>query len=149
MAMRLGGNGAKKTSYPDNSEMNVTPFVDVMLVLLIIFMVAAPLATVNVKVDLPPPTEDQEIIKKKEVNIFISLGISGKIVISDGTNEQETTLAELPGKMADISKGNKQTRVFIRADQEVIYNQVMEMMNLVQNEGYEKVGLVVEGIDES
>jgi biopolymer transport protein ExbD len=146
MAMKLGGNGKKPKGYSDNSEMNVTPFVDVMLVLLIIFMVAAPLATVNIKVDLPPPTDTpQEVVK--ETNIFISLQESGAIFIGDGqSDDKEVPLAELPKAMEDIAKGNKGTRVFIRADQEVIYNDVMQMMNLVKREGYEKVGIVVEEV---
>jgi biopolymer transport protein ExbD len=146
MAMKLGGNGKKLKGYSDNSEMNVTPFVDVMLVLLIIFMVAAPLATVNIKVDLPPPSEPQEVLIK-ETNIFISLQESGAIFIGDGQSEdKEVPLADLPKAMDEISKGNKTTRVFIRADQEVIYNDVMQMMNLVKREGYEKVGIVVEEV---
>jgi TonB system transport protein ExbD (group 1) len=146
MAMRLGGNGKKRKSYADNNEMNVTPFVDVMLVLLIIFMVAAPLATVNIKVDLPPPTDTpQEVVK--ETNIFISLQESGAIFIGDGQSEdKEVPLDKLPEAMEEISKGNKGTRVFIRADQEVIYNNVMQMMNLVKRTGYEKVGIVVEEV---
>lgn len=146
MAMKLGGNGKKPKGFNDNSEMNVTPFVDVMLVLLIIFMVAAPLATVNIKVDLPPPTDTpQEVVK--ETNIFISLQESGAIFIGDGQSEDtEVLLADLPKAMEDISKGNKTTRVFIRADQEVIYNDVMQMMNLVKRTGYEKVGIVVEEV---
>jgi biopolymer transport protein ExbD len=148
MAMKLGGNGKKIKGYADNNEMNVTPFVDVMLVLLIIFMVAAPLATVNIKVDLPPPTPPQENVVK-ETNIFISLQESGAIFIGDGQSEdREVLLADLPKAMDEISKGVKTTRVFIRADQEVIYNDVMRMMNLVKREGYEKVGIVVEEVVE-
>jgi biopolymer transport protein ExbD len=146
MAMKLGGNGKKAKSYGQNSEMNVTPFVDVMLVLLIIFMVAAPLATVNIKVDLPPPT-DQPAEVKKETNIFISIQEDSKIYVGDGVAEdKEVPLADLPKAMDDIAKGNKETRVFIRADQEVIYNDVMQMMNLVKRTGYEKVGIVVEEV---
>jgi TolR protein len=146
MAMKLGGNGKKAKAYSDNSEMNVTPFVDVMLVLLIIFMVAAPLATVNIKVDLPPPT-DQPAEVKKETNIFISIQESGAIFIGDGQSEdKEVLLQDLPKAIEEISKGNRETRVFIRADQEVIYNDVMRMMNLVKRERYEKVGIVVEEV---
>jgi biopolymer transport protein ExbD len=147
MAMQLGGGlgGGHKTRFPDNADMNVTPFVDVMLVLLIIFMVAAPLATVNVKVELPPPTDTP--IEKKEVSIFISMQESGKIFIGDGVTEKEALLADLPKEMEVISLGNKTTiRVFLRADQEVVYNKVMEMMNLVQDQGYEKVGIVSEEV---
>jgi biopolymer transport protein ExbD len=146
MAMKLGGSGKKLKGFADNNEMNVTPFVDVMLVLLIIFMVAAPLATVNIKVDLPPPTDTpQEVVK--ETNIFISLQESGAIFIGDGqSDDKEVKLEDLPKAMEEISKGNKNTRVFIRADQEVIYNEVMQMMNLVKREGYEKVGIVVEEV---
>ncbi|HAH10966.1 MAG TPA: hypothetical protein DCL54_07480 [Alphaproteobacteria bacterium] len=145
MQLGRGLGGAKRSAYPDNSEMNVTPFVDVMLVLLIIFMVAAPLATVNIKVDLPPPTDAPAEVKK-ETNIFISLQESGRLYIGDGVTEEEVSLETLEAKMDEISKGNKETRVFLRADQEVLYNDVIRMMNLVQRRGYAKVGIVVEEV---
>jgi biopolymer transport protein ExbD len=117
-------------------EINVTPFIDVMLVLLIIFMVAAPLATVDISVDLPtstaPPQErpPQPLFLTVKPDLTLTLG--NEVVARDAlgaTLEQET-------------KGDKEARIFLRADRLVSYGDVMEVMNLLRTAGFLKVALV-------
>jgi biopolymer transport protein ExbD len=117
-------------------EINVTPFIDVMLVLLIIFMVAAPLATVDVNVDLPastaaaaPRPEKPAFLTLKE-DLSLSLG-------------NETLPRQGFGQALDrITGGDKETRIFLRADEAVDYGQLMQVMNLLRAAGYLKVALV-------
>jgi biopolymer transport protein ExbD len=154
MAAKLsGGGGGKKFSLGQNADINVTPFVDVMLVLLIIFMVTAPLATVSVKLDLPPakaPPADQP--NKKPV--FISIlpdpaGGPARVFISDvtGTLRQsrlENLSTDLASALAAPNPTNE--RVFIRADKHVKYRDFMDVMNQLQTDGYFKIGLISEEV---
>ncbi|CAG4885162.1 membrane spanning protein in TonB-ExbB-ExbD complex [Georgfuchsia toluolica] len=139
MAIQLGsGAQVKRHSYQQNAEMNVTPFVDVMLVLLIIFMVAAPLATVDVPVDLPPnaaapkppPTEPVYISVQKDGTVFIQ--------------NDHTTIAGLPALIKSYTKGDTETRLFLRGDMHAEYGRLMAVMNVLQRGGYTKIGLVAE-----
>ena len=137
-----GGQGGKTVE--QNSDINVTPFVDVMLVLLIIFMVAAPLATVSIRLDLPPatpPAPDQEI----EEPVYITIQESGQLFIA----ENETSLGALAADVCGaLGGGNcRDERVFVRAQAEVQYNQFMEVMNTLQENGFFKVGLLNEDIE--
>jgi biopolymer transport protein ExbD len=117
-------------------EINVTPFIDVILVLLIIFMVAAPLATVDVNVDLPastaaaaPRPEKPAFLTLKE-DLSLSLG-------------NETLPRQGFGKALDrTTGGDKETRIFLRADEAVDYGELMQVMNLLRTAGYLKVALV-------
>nr|WP_093397461.1 TonB system transport protein ExbD [Halopseudomonas xinjiangensis] len=126
----------KRHNYQQNAEMNITPFVDVMLVLLIIFMVAAPLATVDIPVDLPsnaaapaaPPAEP----------IYVSVQASGALFIQ----EETTSLAALPMMVRNLTSGNLETRVFLRGDQAVDYGTLMRVMNTLQKAGYTRISLV-------
>jgi biopolymer transport protein ExbD len=117
-------------------EINVTPFIDVMLVLLIIFMVAAPLATVDIAVNLPSsaaepqPRPDKPLFLTVKSDLTLALG-----------NEQ--VARELLRDMLDLAaKGDKDARVFVRADKMVPYGEVMEVMNLLRAAGYLKIALV-------
>ncbi|MBP1843089.1 biopolymer transport protein ExbD [Rhizobium petrolearium] len=120
----------------ENHEINVTPFIDVMLVLLIIFMVAAPLATVDVNVDLPAstakpadrPDEPLYLTVKED----LSLNIGNDPVARD----------QLAAALGAVTEGNKDTRIFLRADKAVDYGQFMEVMNLLRDAGYLKIALV-------
>ncbi len=123
--------------YDDNSQINVTPFVDVMLVLLIIFMVAAPLASVNVKVELPPSTARAAKVKDP---VYVSLQASGKVYIGD----IEVKYSEFSARLVSASGNNYNRRVFIRADKTVQYKEVMRVMNVIQDTGFYQIALVAE-----
>ncbi len=120
----------------ENHEINVTPFIDVMLVLLIIFMVAAPLATVDVNVDLPAstakPAERPDEPLYLTVKEDLSLNIGNDAVVRE----------QLAASLDRMTEGNKDTRIFLRADKAVGYGQFMEVMNLLRDAGYLKIALV-------
>ena len=117
-------------------EINVTPFIDVILVLLIIFMIAAPLATVDVAVDLPASTSQQRDRPDKPVFLTIKGDLS--LAVGEDIVPRET----LASVLADATKGNRDERIFLRADRAVSYGDVMEVMNVLRNAGYLKVALV-------
>jgi biopolymer transport protein ExbD len=148
MASKLsgpGGQGGK--TIQQNSDINVTPFVDIMLVLLIIFMVSAPLATVSIKLDLPPATPPTNAEKQKEPT-YISIQESGSIFIADKQTTIETLANDVCAAVGNpTGQGCNQERVFIRAQPEVKYNQFMEVMNDLQKNGFFKVGLLNEDIE--
>jgi len=120
----------------ENHEINVTPFIDVMLVLLIIFMVAAPLATVDVNVDLPGSTATPA--PRPEQPVFLTLKNDLTLALGNDTVERTSFAATLDGKTG----GNKDTRIFLRADKMVDYGELMEVMNLLRGAGYLKIALV-------
>ncbi|HAV51558.1 MAG TPA: biopolymer transporter ExbD [Brevundimonas sp.] len=129
------------------AEINVTPLVDVMLVLLIIFMVAAPLATVSIRLDLPPatpPEPGQEIVEP----VVINIQESGQLYVGVGDVLTETDITRLPVDACAALGGGacQEERVFIRADAEVAYNEFMTVMNTLQQNGFLKVGLMNEDI---
>jgi biopolymer transport protein ExbD len=127
--------------------MNVTPFVDVMLVLLIIFMVVAPLATVSVRIDLPPATPPKD--DKSKPPTFISIQDSGQIFVSFGKSEvRPSSMDRLSYDLAaSLSVPNPTNeRIFIRADRHVKYRQFMEVINQLQQDGYYKIGLIAENL---
>ena len=140
--------GGAKKRFGDNAEINVTPFVDVMLVLLIIFMVAAPLATVNIKMDLPPPdaTPQPQLVEP----VFVSLQDTDEIYIgTQSTGEEKVAWNDWP--TFRITLGNKtghdyKHRIFVRADQKVPYEKVVRMMDEIQDSGYHELALVAEDV---
>ncbi|ENZ82567.1 MULTISPECIES: biopolymer transporter ExbD [Caulobacter] len=138
MAAKLSGGGGDRFNVEQNSDINVTPFVDVMLVLLIIFMVAAPLASVSVEVNLPPAVAKATPNPPKP--IYISIKQSGQIFIGDFP----TTVDEMGQDLAkNIGKRDPaHERVFIRADEKVRYGAFMEVMNTLQDNGFYSVALV-------
>ena len=139
-------SGGKKGRYDDNSEINVTPFVDVMLVLLIIFMVSAPLATISIPLDLPPPDPNQQIVDPVEP-VFVSLQDNGVINVgTQSTGEIQADFSNLPAKIAEKTGGDKERKIFIRADQKVIYADVMRLMDVIDHEGYKNKALVAEDV---
>ena len=143
MGAKLGGPGGGKKTIDQNADINVTPFVDVMLVLLIIFMVAAPMATVSIRLDLPPATPPQPGQPPEEPT-FVSLQQSGALYIG----QQETGLVSLAGDLTRVIGGSNPTeeRVFVRADGDVRYLDFMAVMNALQDGGFYKVALVGEDL---
>ena len=147
MAAKIGHGGGSKFDLGQNSDMNVTPFVDVMLVLLIIFMVTAPLATVSVKIDLPPATPPKDPISKPPT--FISIQDSGQIFVSFGKSDirqssMDKLATDLPSSLGVANPTNE--RIFIRADRHVRYRQFMDVINQLQTDGYYKIGLIAENL---
>lgn len=126
-------------SYRPMAEINVTPFVDVMLVLLIVFMVAAPLLTAGVPVDLPD-AKAKQIQSEDNTPIEISLTSDGKVYIG----KTELALDELTNKLAAMTEGEFDRRIYIRGDQGLPYGQVMGLLGLINAAGYTKVALISE-----
>ncbi|MVA26841.1 TonB system transport protein ExbD [Agrobacterium vitis] len=120
----------------ENHEINVTPFIDVMLVLLIIFMVAAPLATVDVNVDLPASSATPA--KRPDEPVYLTLKQDLSLALGNNTVSRD----RLPTVLDQVSKGNKDTRIFLRADKNVGYGEFMTVMNLLRDAGYLKIALV-------
>ncbi len=125
----------------ENHEINVTPFIDVMLVLLIIFMVAAPIATVDVNVDLPASTAQPE--PRPDKPIFLTVKADHSLALGDDPVAKD----ELAGALDKLSDGDKTQRVFLRADKTVDYDTLMQVMNDLRAAGYLKVALI--GLDQS
>jgi len=132
-----GGRGgyARRQTRP-MSEINVTPFVDVMLVLLVIFMVTAPLLTVGVQVDLPETKAST--IKGSDEPLAVSVKKDGSIYIQD----METVIGEVVAKLVAITNNNRDVRVFVRGDEAVNYGRVMEVMGVMTKAGFRKVALI-------
>ncbi|MGV8928349.1 MAG: ExbD/TolR family protein [Brevundimonas sp.] len=138
-----GGQGGK--TIEQNADINVTPFVDIMLVLLIIFMVAAPMATVSIRLDLPPATPPTSEEPKEPV--YITIQDTGSIFLADRQTTIETLPADVCGALGGGDPACKEERVFVRAQPEVQYDQFMEVMNELQDNGFYKVGLLNEDIE--
>jgi biopolymer transport protein ExbD len=139
MAAKLAGSGGEsRYQVEQNAEINVTPFVDVMLVLLIIFMVAAPLATVSVELKLPDAVTKPH--KNPPKPVYISIQTNGSYYIGD----RPTTLADMGDdlKAAVGARNPADERIFIRADKQVRYGTFMKVMNTLQDAGFYSVALV-------
>lgn len=138
--MPSGGGGRRSTrrSYRPMADINVTPLVDVMLVLLVVFMITAPLLTVAVPVDLPK-TQARSINQDKEP-LVISIDSKSNVYLQEKSME----LDELVDKLKAITNGNPDARIFVRGDQAVAYGRIMEVMGTVSAAGFNKVALVAE-----
>ena len=151
MAVSLGHGATGNKAPSQNSDINVTPFIDIMLVLLIIFMVALPPPTVNTLINMPPTPKDPPPPDPNNKPLFISLQTDGTVIISlgigdDATGSTAPNLDAVPAAVeaiipADI-RATKET--FIRADFEVPYNGVMQLLNKLRDAGLKKIGLVGE-----
>jgi biopolymer transport protein ExbD len=133
MAIRLDHGSDELNEVHD---INVTPFIDVMLVLLIIFMVAAPLATVDVPVELPASTMAPQQRPPKPV--YLTLKADGSLAIGDDPVSRDA----LPGALATATAGDRDQRIFLRGDRSVPYGDVMQLMNDLRAAGYLKIALV-------
>jgi biopolymer transport protein TolR len=123
------------------SEINVTPFVDVMLVLLVIFMVTAPLLTVGVPVDLPKTSA--AAISKPDEPLIVTVTAEGKVYLQ----ETELTDAQLVEKLKAMSADKAEQRLYVRGDKSVAYGRVMEVMGQLAGAGFTKVALIAESAD--
>ena len=141
MGAKLAGGGGSRFTIEQNSEINVTPFVDVMLVLLIIFMVAAPLATVSIHVDLPDSSAKPSQNPPKPV--YISIQENGSTFIGDSP----TDLASIGDDLRKVvgKRDPTKERIFIRGDQNAMYKDFMGVMNALQDNGFYSVALI--GLD--
>ena len=146
MAAKLSGpGGGKAHTIEQNADINVTPFVDIMLVLLIIFMVAAPMATVSIRLDLPTAVPPPPGTPQKDP-VYITIQETGSIFIASQQTSIEGLAADVCAAL-EVTTDCRQERVFVRADPEVTYNQFMEVMNELQARGFFKVGLLNEDIE--
>jgi len=141
MGAKLAGSGGDRYHEEANADINVTPFVDVMLVLLIIFMVAAPLAAVTVKVELPPAVAKPSSNPPKPV--YISIQSNGRIYIQDKPSDLASLGDDLRNHLGANRNPTKE-RIFIRADKDVMYGDFMGVMNMLQDNGFYSVALVGE-----
>ena len=140
MAISMGGGRGRggRGRYRPLAEINVTPMVDVMLVLLIIFMVTAPLMTSGVSVDLPK-TNAQPLNSDSEP-LTVSIKADGAIFLQ----EQAVDVAELVAKLQAIAKNNAERRIFVRGDKDLAYGRIMEVMGTITQGGFTKVALLAE-----
>ena len=138
MSVNRQRSGRRRHSHRPMGEINVTPFVDVMLVLLIVFMVTAPLLTVGVPVDLPKTQAGQ--ISADQAPLVVSLQKQGVIFLQDTEIDAENLVPRLKA----ISQANNQVRIFVRGDKAVAYGEVLALMGRIQSAGFERVALVAE-----
>ena len=135
---RSSGNSRGRTRTPPMSEINVTPMVDVMLVLLIVFMVTAPLLTVGVQIDLPKTKA--KILQGQDEPLAITIDAQGQVYLQD----TEIEIEGLVPRLRAITDNNPDVRIFVRGDTSVNYGRVMEVMGTVNAAGYKKVALVTQ-----
>ncbi len=139
--MTVNGHGAgrnlgRRHNAHAFSDINVTPMVDVMLVLLVVFMITAPLLTVGVPVDLPR-TAASRVVGQDEP-LVISVDAENKLFLQD----TEITLAQLAPRLKAITENKRDTRIFLRADRTIAYGQVMEVMGTLNLAGFNRVALI-------
>ena len=133
MAIRIGQSKKKRELI---SEINVTPFVDVMLVLLVIFMITAPLLTTGIKINLPESTA--KVISEKKEPVTVSIKKNGEIFLQKKKINKE----ELIKKLFELKKLNDDLKIYIRGDKDLNYGQVIELMGTINKAGFKKVALV-------
>jgi biopolymer transport protein TolR len=140
MAFSLSNGGKGRGRYRPLAEINVTPRVDVMLVLLIIFMVTAPLMTSGVSVDLPK-TSAQPLNSDSEP-LTVTIKADGAIFLQD----QAVEIGDLVAKLQAIAKNNPERRIFVRGDKDLAYGRIMEVMGTITQGGFTKVALLAEQV---
>lgn len=135
-AVASGRRRKPRRRHAPMAEINVTPFVDVMLVLLIIFMVAAPLLTVGVPIDLPE-TQAKAMDGETEP-LTVSIGADGKIFLQEAEVDADTLVAKLEG----LAKSGLDERIYVRGDRTADYGTIMRVMGRLNSAGYRRIGLV-------
>jgi len=120
------------------TEINVAPFVDVMLVLVVIFMIAAPLLTVGVPVDLPKAAVNS--LNEDKEPLIITLNAEGRVYLQESEIDEDVLISRLVA----VSEANPDLRVFVRGDRAINYGRVMEIMGMVSEAGFSKVALIAE-----
>ncbi|MBW8882344.1 MAG: biopolymer transporter ExbD [Asticcacaulis sp.] len=140
MGAKLSGGGGSKLHIDQNAEINVTPFVDVMLVLLIIFMVAAPLATVSIEVTLPKAVAKPQTSPPKPV--YISIKKDASVYIGDFPTDLDSLGDDIKKNIG--ARDPDQERIYIRCDRKTRYAEFMKVMNKLQDNGFYSVALVGE-----
>lgn len=133
-----GGRRGRRGGYRPMADINVTPLVDVMLVLLIVFMVTAPLMTVSVPVDLPKA--QAQSVKSEKEPLVISIDSRGNVYLQDSRSELDVLVAKLKA----VTGSNPDARIFVRGDKGVPYGRIMEVMGTINAAGFSKVALVAE-----
>ena len=128
----------RRRAYKPMSEINVTPFVDVMLVLLIIFMVTAPLMTVGVPVDLPKTRAST--LNEQTEPLVITITAEGTLYLQETKFELDTLVAKLQA----ITANKPETRIYLRGDRTIAYGRIMQVMGTINNAGFKKVALITE-----
>jgi biopolymer transport protein TolR len=136
---RRGKGQRRSTSYRPMSEINVTPMVDVMLVLLIVFMVAAPLLTVGVPVDLPKA--QAPAINENKEPLVVTVNADGKIFLQETVLDADDTLVP---RLQAITSNNPEASIYVRGDRAINYGRVLEVMSMISAAGFTKVSLVAE-----
>lgn len=135
---RFSGLRSRRRSHAQMSDINVTPMVDVMLVLLVVFMVAAPLLTVGVQVDLPKTKA--AAIQGQDEPLTVSINKEGRIFLQETALDIET----LVPRLVAITGNNQNVRVFVRGDKDIPYGRVMQVMGLINGAGFAKVALITD-----
>lgn len=156
MGAKLAGGGGKGKGMQPNSEPNVIPFIDIMLVLLIIFMVASPPPTVDIKVDMPPPAPPLKVVTQDRPTIIVlrqnpateevtySIGDVPVTIDTLGARLVEIASANNPSMTGNLQKLFLEGKIFVRADQETAYSNVIELMSEIDEAGFKSVSLVAE-----
>jgi biopolymer transport protein ExbD len=147
-----GGGGGKRQAMQPNSEPNVIPFIDILLVLLIIFMVTAPIPTVDIRVDLPPPNPvpirlaglDPTIIGIRETAAGMVIYVDEETVPLSQLGDRTLQHAIRNNPALNIEDIYAEARIFVRADQSTAYSNVVNVMSQLQEEGFAKVGIFAE-----
>ena len=149
MAVSLADNDSGDEDFAEAHEINVTPFIDVILVLLIIFMVAAPLSTVDLPVDLPSSTAQPQ--KRPDKPIYVTIKGDLAVAIGESPVKRVDLVRDLDAQGAETgdqaAQGAKDRRIFLRADRSVPYSEIMDVLDRLRGGGYLKVALVaLEGV---
>ncbi len=134
---RSGRRGRRKRQQP-MSDINVTPFVDVMLVLLVVFMVTAPLLTVGVPVDLPKA--QASLIQEPDEPLSVSIDFEGRVYVQDS----EIALRKLTARLIAVTGANPDIRIFVRGDKTIDYGRVMQVIGTINAAGFKRVALITE-----